>query len=67
MYATVSLLLSTLLNATCTHHQWPSASAAAAAWRDGALLVFGWAAGAHVLEVGCFFVLLGLINYTRCL
>lgn len=49
-YPTLSLALTVALAQLLTQHPWPSA-AAAAAWRSGALLVFGWSLGAHVLEV----------------
>lgn len=50
-YPTLSLALSVALAQLLTQHPWPSAAAAAAAWRSGALLVFGWSLGSHVLEV----------------
>jgi peptidase E len=51
LYTSFALALSFICNQVLTSHQWPTVAAAAAAWRAGALLVFGWSAGAHMLEI----------------
>lgn len=51
LYPTFCLALSTPLCLLLSRQQWPGLAAAAAAWRSGALLVYGWSVGAHLLEV----------------
>lgn len=51
IHPSFALALSSILSSLLTTHPWPSAAAAAAAWRSGALLVFGWSLGAAVLEI----------------
>lgn len=51
LYPTFCLALSTPLCLLLARQQWPGLAAAAAAWRSGALLVYGWSVGAHLLEV----------------
>lgn len=51
LYSSVALALSIAACWLTRTQPWPSLGAAAAAWRSAALLVWGWSAGAHMLEV----------------
>lgn len=51
LYSSVALGLSAAACWLTRTQPWPSLAAAAGAWRAAALLVWGWSAGAHMLEV----------------